>query len=185
MRKFRVLALAGIGLLIAIGLGVAAEGDADSGLEFTKMSSLSAAEQLTQGRAFLDGMKDSLARVSKLADEARKDKDVIRLNCINEKLVAVRGLLSIAETSFTALEDAVEKDDTEERNHEFTKISIASTKVNELKTEAELCAGEVTIYSGDTVVDTTVDPSVPEDDPTVEDDPGPEIVRPTETSPAS
>jgi hypothetical protein len=186
MRKLGVVLMSGLFVMAIAGLAHTAEGDPPP-LEFSKTATLSGAEQLAQGGIFLDKMKEALARVNTLAEEARKDKDVIRLNCVNEKLIGIRGMLSIAEASYTALKDAVSRDDADERTHEFTKLQIAYTKAMELKAEAESCAGEVTIYFGDTVLDTTVDPEVPEEDPTTITPPdlGGLIDRPTETSPAT
>jgi hypothetical protein len=178
--------MSGVAVLLAGGLADSAEGEPPP-LEFTKMAKLTGAEQIAQGGVFLDKMKEALTRVNTLAEEARKDKDVIRLNCVNEKLIGIRGMLSIAEASYASLKEAVGRDDADERTHEFTKMQIAFTKASELKAEAESCAGEVTVYFGDTVLDYTVDPDVPPEDPTVITPPdlGGIIDRPTETSPAT
>ena len=186
MRRLGVVLMSGMLVLAIGGLAHTAEGDPPP-LEFSKTAMLSGAEQLAQAGVFLEKMKEALTRVNTLAEEARKDKDVIRLNCVNEKLIGIRGMLSIAEASHTALKDAVARDDADERTHEFTKVQIAHTKAMELRAEAESCAGEVTIYFGDTVLETDVDPEVPEEDPTVVSPPdlGGLIDRPTETSPAT
>lgn len=188
MRKLTFVFVSGALVVFAAGVAHTAEGDAPPPpLEFTKLSSLSGPEQLSQAGVFIEKIKEALTRVSTLAEEARKEKDVIRLNCVNEKLLGIRGMLSISESSMAALKDAVSRDDKEERTHEFSKVQIAHTKVAELKAEAETCAGEVTVYFGDTVLDTVIDPSVPEDDPTdfTPPDIGDIVARPTETTPVT
>jgi hypothetical protein len=190
MRRLVVMILSGALLLAAGGIAYTAEGDAPSPLAFTKdASSLSGAEQLKQAAIFMEKIKEALTRVNALAEEARKEKDVIRLNCVNEKLIGIRGMLSVAEASYAELSEAVARDDKDERTYVYTKVLIAHTKVAELRAEAESCAGEVTVYFGDTVLEPYVDPDVPEEDPTEpglpEDPLGGILARPTETSPVT
>ena len=43
----------------------------------------------------LESMRGANAAVSRL-DSARKGKDIIKLNCVNEKLTAINGLVKIS-----------------------------------------------------------------------------------------
>jgi hypothetical protein len=109
-------------------------------------------------------MERALAQMEALQSQARKDKDLLRLSCINEKIVETRGLFPIVTAGLTALEQAVRDTDNSRGLHEYTKISLAHDRTVELSRQSETCAGETLTYSGDTIVDVTIEPGVP--DPT-------------------
>jgi hypothetical protein len=140
-------------------------------------------ETMQQSQDFMNKMRDTQSRVVKLSDEAKKKKDVLKLNCVNDKLVQVRGHLAVADQTFTALGTATSRGDDGARSHEFTRLSILYQKVLVLGTEAENCIGEDVSYVGATKVDVEVDPSVPDDDPTQPPLPLPDPVRPAEATP--
>lgn len=94
------------------------------------------ADSVTKMRASL---KDVLGKL----EEARNTKDVVKLNCVNEKLTQIKGLLRISETSDVTLQEAVAKHETATAEHEFTKVSIARSKVDQLRAEAEECIGQL------------------------------------------
>lgn len=94
------------------------------------------AESLTKMRSAL---KDVLAKL----EEARSSKDVVKLNCVNEKLTQIKGLLRISEQSDVQLQESVAKRETGTAEHEFTKVTIARSKVDQLRAEAEECIGQL------------------------------------------
>ena len=177
-----------------IGLGVlllattvlaqpAPEGGGDAEVGFRKGSQLSASEQLAQTDLYIAKMKSILDMVNKLADQARKDKDIIKLNCVNDKLIQIKGNLNLAEQSRDALKASAARTDDSTRNHEFAKLTIMYQKVTVLGQEAEQCIGEEISYVGATRVDIEVDKDIPEDDPTVIPPPPLPVVRPPLASP--
>jgi hypothetical protein len=114
-------------------------------------------------------MRTVLQQVEKLAQRARADKDIIKLNCVNDKLVQIKGSLRVAEQVDAAHKLAVSRNDDGARDHEFAKITIAYQKVVVLAQEAEACIGEEIAYVGATRVDVQVDPDIDDrTDPTVE-----------------
>src|SRR4029077_16916074 len=100
-------------------------------------------EKLTRSSAAVSRMRSVLTEVLGRLEEARATKDVVKLNCVNEKLTQVKGLLRISEQSDVALQEAVGKKDTTAAEHEYSKVSIAKTKVDQLRTEAEQCIGQL------------------------------------------
>jgi len=107
-------------------------------------------------------------RVQVLKAEARKQKDVIKLNCINDKLLQIKQLQNILEDGLSKLSLAIAGGDEAERYHRYTVIKISGEKITALRDEAEACVGEEISYLGPLALD--VDgPDVP-DDPT-DDDP--------------
>jgi hypothetical protein len=150
---------------------------------FRKGSQLSAQEQLLQGEAYLQKMRQVLDHVNKIAEQARKEKDIIKLNCVNDKLIQIKGNLNLGEQTRDALKAASSRADDGNRNHEFAKLTITYQKVTVLGQEAEACIGEEISYVGSTRVETEVDKDIPEEDPTVRPPPPLPVVRPPIASP--
>lgn len=75
---------------------------------------------------------------------ARAENDVIKLNCVNDKLVQVKPILNMLD------EQALEVDSSGdgERSLVFDKVASAAENVHRLREEADQCIGEpVTIGS--------------------------------------
>jgi hypothetical protein len=162
-RWFRHLAY---GLLL-VGTSVLAQGGKpDAEVKFRKGSQLSTHEMIAQSDSYLLKMRGTLDRVSKLAERARKEKDIIKLNCVNDKLIQVKGHLNLAEQARLALSAPGTDEDT--RGHQFSKLTITFQKVEVLGQEAEACIGEDIAYVGATRVEVDVDPDITKEDPTSE-----------------
>jgi hypothetical protein len=127
-------------------------------------------------------LKDVLAKL----EEARNTKDVVKLNCVNEKLTQIKGLLRISEQADVALQEAVVKKESATADHEFTKVSIARQKVDQLRAEAEECIGQLAFRTDENL---TVEVETPQDLPTNDvtnpAPPPPLVVRPPPASPSS
>jgi hypothetical protein len=156
-------------------------GDAEVG--FRKASQLTVADQLAQTDAYIAKMRATLEHITTLAGQAHKEKDIIKLNCVNDKLVQIKGNLNVAEQSRDALKAVAERSDDGARNHEFAKLTIMYQKVTVLGQEAEQCIGEEISYVGATRVEVDVDKDIPEEDPTVIPPPSLPVVRPPLASP--
>ena len=129
----------------------------------------------------IERQKEILKRMLALLEEARNAKDVVKLNCVNEKLTQVKGLVRISEQSEIAMQEAISQKDEEVANHEFTKISLAGQRSEQLRADTESCVGELAIYSGDTVV--VVEGDHGGTDPTKITAPDLNITRPPPASP--
>jgi hypothetical protein len=94
-------------------------------------------------------------------EEAREEKDIVKLNCVNEKLTQMKAFLKVAEQADVALNEALATRDAG-ADAEFSKIAIARTKVDGLRAESEQCIGQLSY-----VVDqkTTVEVMQPSDLP--------------------
>ncbi len=76
-------------------------------------------------------------------EEARRTRDIVKLNCVMEKLTAVKALLRVAEQSGQALHDASVKGQSKTVEHELVKISLARQKAERQRTESEECIGQL------------------------------------------
>jgi hypothetical protein len=142
-------------------------------------------EKLEYSRKAVTRMKEVLSRVLKHLEEARDERDVVKLNCVNEKLTAVKGLLKISEQADVTMQEALARRDTEVSAHEFDKINIAQRKTEQLLAESEACVGELAVYAGDTQVEVVLE-DVPTTDPTRNTGSGStytDVVRPPAASP--
>ncbi len=87
-------------------------------------------------------MKTALKQVLGSVDDARNEKDVVKMNCLNEKLTQVKALLRVAEQADVALHEAVANRDPGSEA-EFAKIAISRSKVDTLRAESEQCIGQL------------------------------------------
>ena len=87
-------------------------------------------------------MRATLRQVGARAEDARNEKDVVKLNCVNEKLAQMKGLLKVAEQSEVALKEAV-ANYPPAASAEFTKIGIAKSKIDGLSGESQQCIGQL------------------------------------------
>jgi hypothetical protein len=124
-------------------------------------------EMLSQGQEYFRAMNDTMKRIQTLEETARRQKDIIKLQCVKDKLVQGKVNLNLAEQSMTALQESISRADEGARTHEFTRLTIVNQKVLVLGAEAENCIGEDLSYVGQTRVDVEIDPSIPLSDPTV------------------
>jgi predicted small lipoprotein YifL len=124
-------------------------------------SRLNDAEKLEKSAEHLARMKAAMKQVLGRLEEARNEKDVVKLNCVNEKLTQIKGLLKVAEQADISLHEAVSAND-EGADSEFAKIGIARTKVEGLRGDSEHCIGQLAY-----IVDekTTVEVQLPSDLP--------------------
>lgn len=129
------------------------------------IDSMSGQQKLDRGEQKISESRKGLEETNTLLEKAREDEqDIQKINCINDKLAAIKGFLKVAEQSYVKLKDAVKKDDLEEANHHYTLISVSKQKIDRLREEARLCAGEVERYAEGTEVDVDVNDDVEDSD---------------------
>jgi hypothetical protein len=64
-----------------------------------------------EGERLLGEMESIYSQVLRLQSVAHSSKDIVKINCVNEKLVAVKALLNIAEDTKHNLDAALSRDD--------------------------------------------------------------------------
>lgn len=149
----------------------------------TEVQRMTPRQMVDRSEGYIGEMRTTLKDVLKILENARTEKDVVKLNCVNEKLTQVKGLVRVSEQSSISLQEAVAKQEIGDARHEYTKIAIAREKVQQLRAEAEECIGQLAfVIDQDMVVDVEVPEDLPEDDPVVPDVP-PVVVRPPPASP--
>ena len=173
----------GAGALL-LGTVALAQTETDSaGIDFRKTVNLTAQETVGQSKKYQQRMREIQTHIETLQEQAKKRKDIVKLNCVNDKLLRVKGHLMVINQSMQDLNASISRGDDAGRQHEFTRATILYQKVLVLATESENCIGEDVSYIGATRVDVEIDPSIPTVDPTAHDIPMPDVTRPQEASP--
>ena len=115
-------------------------------------------------------MMSSLGRqsVSKQLAQARKDRDVVKTLCLNDKLNQLDVASRSAQERRGALELAAKRGDNDLANHEFTILGVLRQRADQLLSEANQCIGEEAGFAGDSATSMTVE-GVPEDEADVPD----------------
>lgn len=121
-------------------------------------------QKLTRAQTKIKEGKKVLENTRSLLEKARsEEKDIIKINCINDKLAAIKGFLKVSEQSYVKLKEAVNSGDQEASNHHYTLVAVSAQKIKKLDEEANLCVGEVQRYAEGTSVEMNVDAELPED----------------------
>jgi hypothetical protein len=152
-------------------------------LSVKQRPTLTPADMVNQSKEYFTGMGAVVKRIQTLQDQAKREKDIIRLNCVTDKLVQARVNVNIAEQSMATMQESIARNDQGEQTHEFTRLTIVNQKVTVLGAEAENCIGEDLSFVGATRIDVEVDPNIPQYDPTQPGSPFIDITRPPEASP--
>lgn len=80
-----------------------------------------------------------MRHVQHLQAVARKEKDVIKLNCVNDKLVQIKPQMNIADNAKVQLEISTPGGD---RLTVFTEVTQAGDNIRRLREESDQCIGE-------------------------------------------
>jgi hypothetical protein len=149
-----------------------------------KASGVPDAQKLERSTQALGLMREVLSQVMGKVEEARRTKDVVKLNCANEKLTQIKGLLRISAQADVSLQEALTRRETATSEHEYTKIMIAQQKVGQLRSEAEECIGQLAFRTDENLFVEVEEPeNLPGGDPTRPPPPEDVVVRPPPASP--
>ncbi len=112
----------------------------------------------------------SLKRTFARAEDAKDEKDVEKLVCVDEKLTAMKGLAKVAQQANADLLGSVAKGDQVGTRVSATKIALARYKVDSLRAEADKCLGLLLHRSSETTSVEVLEPAglpPPPEDPSL------------------
>lgn len=95
-----------------------------------------------------------------LLDAARKEKDLLKANCVTERLTAAKELLMIAGKAEIALQEKISQKEPGPAQHEYEKIDIAGGNLKALLLEARSCVGVT--YTGETKLEVEEPKNLPD-----------------------
>lgn len=163
-----------LGVLLCIGVsaGVASAQNTQPPASSTEMrtqhtAQLSGADQLREATTVVNGMNDGRRTVSDLLDRARQERDIIKVNCLNDKLTQIDVALRSAREHQELLQTAVSINNDGQRNHEFQLMNIYGSRTSVLLLEARQCLGEDTgTFDHDTRLTVVVSQNIASQDTT-------------------
>jgi hypothetical protein len=172
------------------GFGVAAAQTADETAGPDPMDAPAAAnlttEQMKQEAAtYLPQMEQGGGTVRRQLEEARAARDVVKVQCLNDKLTQLDVAIRSARDRYAAFMVAVDRGDTERARHEFTVLQVLRDRGQELVAEAAQCIGEETGFVGESRLTVEIEPGMPDpaaypESPVVPIPPPPQIASPTQ-----
>jgi len=148
-------------------------------LSVKQKAELTPQETVAQAHDYQQQMAGVIRGIQGLQETARRQKDIIKLNCVTDKLIQAKVNANIADQASSSLQENVARGDDAGRQHEFTRLTILNQKVQVLRTEAENCIGEDLSFVGAARVDVETDPNIPHSDPTTAPTPILNPERPT------
>jgi hypothetical protein len=146
---------------------------------------MSGAEMLRQGQEYRQQIQAIVFQIQSQSEQAKHDKDVIRLNCLLDKATQVRVNAGMLDQALQALQEAISRRDEGAQLHEYTRVTIINQKAQVLRTEADACVGAETNYVGSTKVLVEVPQGISDnpDEPPPAEPPVTVVERPPVASP--
>jgi len=144
-------------------LGTAGTAKAGPGKEKLTMEQMhtKAGEMLASMRSMRDSGEAALR-------QARSNKDVGQLDSVNEALIALKGVLKLAEDYYYDLKAAFKDADAKAVQSSFVKIAMAAKKIADLDARIRSAGGPGTQGAeddGTPIIDRTTDSDLPSQDP--------------------
>lgn len=127
--------------------------------------SLTPEQMSTEASGYLTKMDQGAASVRTQLTQAREQRDVVKVLCLNDKLNQIDVAVRSARDRAATLKAAAGRNDQDRARHEFTVVQVLRDRVQALVGEANQCIGEETGFVGDSKVVVTIDPSIPDTDP--------------------
>lgn len=126
---------------------------------------LTPAEMVAAAKGYLPEMDRGASIVRRQLGEARDRRDVVRVLCLNDKLNQIDLATRTANDRMDALQASATQNDNDRTKHEYTVVTVLRDRVKSLVSEAAQCIGEETGFVGESRVTVTVDPNIPDTDP--------------------
>ena len=128
---------------------------------------LSGKEMAARAEVMVKEMRQAREVAEGALRKARTDKDASRIDCVNEALIAMKGLLRLAEDYQYELQADLKQGESPTIQSSFVKIQMARNKFGELDARVKSCGGstETGVVDGKPVINRTTDPDLPNIDP--------------------
>jgi hypothetical protein len=154
MRMYRIAVVPWMVLAFAAGAAAQAKPPAASTAPPPKAHVLSPEELASEGDTVVQRGTALSQAVRNMLEEARKESDIIKVTCLDDKLTQINVNLRTAESRQDALRKAVDPD---RRLHEYTVLTVLGQKLQVLDQEAHQCVGQAMYETGATKVVTVID----------------------------
>jgi len=162
------LAIGGFGIAAAQTTGASVPTSAPgvlAGDATRKEENLSPQQMRSSAQQYLPAMELSAQAIRHQLEQARENRDVVKVLCLNDKLNQVDVALRSATERVQSLVSAVERNELDQSRYEFTVTQVLRDRVRALAQEAAQCIGEETGFIGESKVSFDIDPAIPAQDP--------------------
>jgi hypothetical protein len=133
----------------------------------TDETALSPAAQRQAAELAVASASSSCAAQSQAHQSAKRDKDIIRATCLDDKVSQCEANLQNLKRRQAALNEAIAAGDAGRANHESTVIAVLSQKFKMLAQAANQCVGQDLFDTGETQTRSEVDIFSPDENPAV------------------
>lgn len=140
-------------------------GEEEAQMQVRRAADMTPADQIAEGQRLLSNGQSLSLRVQGMLDQSRREGDVLRVTCLDDKLTQVNAHVRTLGDRVEALQEAVRLADEARRNHEYTVIVVLGQHLVVLDRAASECIGQDIYEIGTTRVVTTIDPNNPNIDP--------------------
>lgn len=120
-------------------------------------------EQHARSGQMVAEMAAAGARVGRMLEQARAQRDVVKTLCMNDKLSQIDVALKSAIERKAAIGSAAARGEVDESAHEFAVMTALKQRVDQLSAEANQCVGEEMAYAAETVVTVQAPPRLSAD----------------------
>jgi len=122
-------------------------------------------QQMRSASRTVEEMQVVRRTVSQMLDRANQERDIIKVNCLNDKLTQIDVAIRSAREHVDLLQTAVSVSNDNQRNHEYSLVLIYQQRVRALDVEARQCVGEEAAGFGEgTEIGVRVAPTIPTED---------------------
>ena len=156
-------------MLCCFGVALAQNGEAPTttavGVDSQQDVNLTPPQMLERARSFKPMMDNDAMAVQRQASDAKQKHDVVKTLCLSDKLSQIHVAVTTATGRIETLEAAVTHNEADRAKHEFTIVQVLKDRSAALVSEANQCVGEETGFIGESTVTVTIDPNIPDTDP--------------------
>ncbi len=128
-------------------------------------------------------MREVMNEVFAKLKEARDQNDVVKAACVNENLTQIKALVRISEQADLSMQEAISTRNSARAEDEYTKLTIAPRRVEDLRTKAEECMGQLAFQTVGLTVEVEEPKDLPQNDVTNPPAAPAVLVRPPPASP--
>lgn len=139
--------------------------DVDLDVTVREDGTMSGAEQVAWVEGQSEIAKRTAFHVQSMLDAARREKDPLKITCLDDKLTQIHVNLRGVEERLAALKVAVKANDTTTANQQFAILKIYIGRIESLRVEAETCLGEVDVVLGETETEVIISEEITPEDP--------------------
>ncbi len=134
------------------------------------INKLSTKEKVDSANSFITGMEKDLDNAYKLLKKTRKEKDIVKLNCVSDNVTQIKALLKRSKDDSINLTEAISQNEEKSIQHYFAKIYLAHKTIQQANISLLACSGTIVAFGESKDVEITIDELLVDEDYSDEND---------------